>query len=269
MCAFMQADGWLDADRMIRRFWMRVAFVAVAAGVVWSLSGCATAGRVPASAGGADGTANSPVTFESAQPAPVVVILAGDSNTAYAPLSADVAARLGKAGVLAGTQARGWQFKGSAVVYVGSKPHEGYPGKGVAYLSARLPGVVKATRARVVVLNIGANDMWRSLNDRRPIDDAQALRVAGAWCALADACVRAGASVVPVLPTTPANAPRPLSILRAKIGAWAARQQATPVDLRGCANDGVHFRPAAAGYGAVAARYEAGIRAADGWSMHP
>lgn len=180
------------------------------------------------------------------------IMMAGDSNTANLTHLQAVA---GSGVELVGTQRRVWRWTGKTTLqWLSGPPHEGYPGQGIARLSRVLGGAIKSCRPEAVLLNVGANDCWRNVatNDRRPIDAAQTKKVCAAWVGLATSIEALGVPVIPVLITTPKNAPGPVKALRDTIGNWALRYQRPPVEAAGCANDGVHFNDA--GYLALARR---------------
>ena len=197
------------------------------------------------------------------------IVLGGDSNTASTYLLNPVASGVSSQGNLVGSQTKGWYYKGSTMVSIASPKHEGYSGRGIAYLAARLPSVVKSTKAKICVLNVGANDMWVAvmpISKRVPISDSAALQRASQWVSLANTIESLGCEVVAVMPITPRNASRPLGIFRAKISGWANSHGRVLVDLAGCSNDGVHFKTANSGYPEVARRYVAGIKASATWN---
>lgn len=199
------------------------------------------------------------------------LIMAGDSNTANAELLMGVVRGLqaeakGRSLAVVGSQSAGWTWDGKRTKNVATCcGHEGYPGRGIAYLGARLRTVVPKLRPSAVVLNIGPNDLWNSLANRTPINAAQSKAVAQSWVALAKWIAAQGCAVVPVLPCTPKNCPKPLAVLRAAIAAYVDQVMCSAVDLAGCGNDGVHFLTGPKGYGEAARRYVRGVVASEPW----
>lgn len=197
---------------------------------------------------------------ETEQSAVTPLIMAGDSNTANDTHVSLVGKAVNGKYYLAGSQVKSWVWSGKTLKYVKATfPHEGYSGRGIAYLSAVLPRILKKVPKATVLLNIGANDMWVSLKKRVPINDKQAKAISAAWCNLAASILKGGGRVVAVLPTTPRNCPRPLSIFRAAISSWAKANKQSLVDAAGCANDGVHFTNV--GYSSLAKRESAAVLA--------
>lgn len=142
---------------------------------------------------------------------------------------------------------------------------EGWPGKGINTLIWRVrEGVLERYEPDCILLLIGANNMWRSLQDRRPISPLAALY----WVwrlqrLLAEMRHRRPQALILVgKPVTPRDAPLPLAVYRAGISvlAWTYRAlggRLWAVDLPG-ENDGVHYTPA--GHAHVAALWCAAIQ---------
>jgi lysophospholipase L1-like esterase len=128
--------------------------------------------------------------------------------------------------------------------------HEGWPGKGIGHIQARVNGkILESYQPDVVLLAIGANDMWAKLfpvSARKPISDKQALAKADAYENLVEDILHRLPHVrlVLMVPTTPNSAKRPLSIFRQELFKIAQKYRLNVVDLAGSQNDGVHFTPA-------------------------
>jgi hypothetical protein len=181
---------------------------------------------------------------------PVIrLMMAGDSNTANAGHLARVQAETDA--TLVGTRLVGWAWP-NTIRKVRTLPHEGYPGEGIYRLLVNLPRAIQAWKPAILILNIGANDCWRSLKVRKPIDAAQTKKVCAAWVRLAQMIEASGVAVVPVLLATPRNAPAPVAALRKTIAAWAKTKGRPVADAARCQNDGIHFTDA--GYAALAQR---------------
>jgi lysophospholipase L1-like esterase len=163
---------------------------------------------------------------------------------------------------------------GIDIAFVGSFPAgqavfddcqtEAWPGKGINTLIWRVrEGILERYEPDVVLLLIGANNMWRSLEDRRPIGPLVALywvwrlqRLLGEMRRR-----RPQAYILVGKPVTPGNAHVPLTIYRAGIGVLVALYRVLgarmcAVDLK-ADNDGVHYTPA--GHAQVAALWCAAI----------
>ena len=190
----------------------------------------------------------------------------GDSNTWGAgnpDLSRDAAitvgyrrelvSLLGKRGLA--PRMVGSQSSGGAIM--ADPYHEGWPGKGIDTILWRVRrGALERYQPDIVLLLIGSNNMWRSLDDRRPIGRLAALRwVARLGLLLLTMWRRSPSTWVIVgKPITPGNALVPLRVYRAGIellaaGLRIAGARFSTVDLR-AENDGMHYTPS--GHRAVA-----------------
>ncbi|NLG28618.1 MAG: hypothetical protein GX557_11960 [Chloroflexi bacterium] len=142
---------------------------------------------------------------------------------------------------------------------------EAWPGKGINTLLWRLrEGILERYEPDVCLLLIGANNMWRSLDNRRPIGPLRALY----WVwrlqrLLGEMHRRRPAMAVCVgQPVTPANARLPLALYRAGLRACVAGYRLggarmLAVDLP-ADNDGVHYT--VAGHEQVAGLWLAALR---------
>jgi hypothetical protein len=142
---------------------------------------------------------------------------------------------------------------------------EAWPGKGINTLIWRVrEGILERFEPDFALLLIGANNMWRSLDDRRPIGPLAALywvwrmqRLLGEMRRRRPQCC-----ILVGKPVTPTNARLPLTVFRAGVSLLTAAYRMVgariwAVDL--CAeNDGVHYTPA--GHLHVAALWCAAIR---------
>jgi len=127
---------------------------------------------------------------------------------------------------------------------------EGWPGKGINTLIWRVrEGLLERHTPDVILLLIGANNMWRSLQDRRPIGPLATLYWVWRLQRLLGEMRHRGPKtrILVGKPVTPGNARLPLALYRAGIvvltavyRAFGARMWA--VDLR-AENDGVHYTP--------------------------
>jgi lysophospholipase L1-like esterase len=143
--------------------------------------------------------------------------------------------------------------------------HEGWAGQGIAMLQERVrQGVLELYQPDVALLLIGSNDLWRSLEDRRPVDDRRAQALVVALGKLVDEMLRRRPELFLVVgqPCTPADAPRPLEIYRRGIAQVVAERRAKGaglalVDTLGAEHDGVHFTPA--GHEELARRWHRAI----------
>jgi lysophospholipase L1-like esterase len=183
------------------------------------------------------------LAFLRGVPRPLRVLALGDSNTARANgYRSPLKSRLDAAGLVT-------DFVGSKSSGPVDGEHEGYPGEGVARIRERLrQGILSDTRPDVVLLMIGANDLWVSLKDRRPTTDEAAGELVGRFDELLTQLAAQAPSchVVVAKPTTPTNAARPLELFRAGLDRLVSErrekgQAISLVDCRGAANDGVHF----------------------------
>lgn len=193
------------------------------------------------------------------QPSPLAILPLGDSNTwgtGNPDLSGDAATTVGYR--LALKQAL--QRAGLSAHFVGSFrvgyasfddcAVEAWPGKGIDTLIWRVKeGLLERSEPDICLLLVGANNLWRSMADRRPIPGAAALHWVLRLLRLLQLCHRhrPGMWVLIGKPVTPANAPVPLTTYRAGIVAIAALGRALgrrwrPVDMA-APNDGVHYTP--------------------------
>lgn len=127
--------------------------------------------------------------------------------------------------------------------------HEGWPGEGIPKIKSRIDsGALEAYEPDVVLLLVGANDMWVSLDNRIPITNAKA----GEWVnvlklMIQNMCLRRpGMSVIVGKPCTPTNTPAPLAVYRYGIDSIVTElnysgKKVYAIDTTGCVNDGTHF----------------------------
>ena len=125
---------------------------------------------------------------------------------------------------------------------------EAWPGKGINTLIWRVrEGILECYEPDVCLLLIGANNMWRSLNDRRPIGPLRTLY----WIwrlqrLLGEMRRRRPTMAIAVgLPVTPSNTALPLALYRGGVRACVAGYRLggarmLAVDLP-ADNDGVHY----------------------------
>ncbi len=127
---------------------------------------------------------------------------------------------------------------------------EGWPGKGIDTLIWRVKErLLERLEPDICLLLIGANDLWRSLEDRRPVGPLKALY----WVLRLQRLLylmhrhRPGMLVLIGKPVTPANAAMPLAIYRAGISATVALGRTVGARWRAvnlaAPNDGVHYTP--------------------------
>jgi lysophospholipase L1-like esterase/peptidoglycan hydrolase-like protein with peptidoglycan-binding domain len=189
----------------------------------------------------------------------VRVMAMGDSNTAGTESSNSLAYRKAfKENMLA---------KGYTVDMVGSQSsgtglsdnqHEGYGGRGIAHLQSIASGSSLTTyNPNVILLLVGSNDMWISLDNRTPISDSAANSKVTALGTLLDTIHTKlpNAKIVIAKPATPSTgsvaATRPLGIYKTGISTLAStRSYVSVVDFTGFGNDGVHYTTA--GYSSIA-----------------
>ncbi len=142
--------------------------------------------------------------------------------------------------------------------------NEGWGGKGIEAILRRVrEGLIETFQPDVLLLLIGSNDMWKSLDDRRPISGVKSRYWLWRLGRLLEEMSRRRPSMRIIVgkPGMPINAPRPLSIYRKGIDRLTARLRArgvriSAVDLE-AENDGVHYTPV--GYEEVARRWYAEI----------
>lgn len=183
------------------------------------------------------------------------ILLLGDSNTAgtgnpagtSAPNSVGYRAALKTKLVAQGYTVDfvGSQCSGSSIM--SDCQHEGYPGKGIAQIQSRIDaGVINQYDPNVIVLLVGSNDMWVSLDNRVPISDTQAQNMVAKLKTLVDDITEQApkAAIMIAKPATPSTATRPLGIYRNGIDTIATNNKAVEIiDLSSAANDGVHYTP--------------------------
>ncbi|HNV01574.1 MAG TPA: GDSL-type esterase/lipase family protein [archaeon] len=140
--------------------------------------------------------------------------------------------------------------------------HAGYSGKGIGYIQGVVSGgIISNTNPDIVLLMIGANDMWVSVSDdRSPISDSKARFWGDQLGVLIDSIYTKKPSVAIIVakPTTPGNSQRPVNIFRAKIDTVVATRKSQGkkiyvIDCAGASNDGVHFTPS--GFNTLASRW--------------
>ncbi len=154
--------------------------------------------------------------------------------------------------------------KGYTVDMVGSKSggdfsdnqHEGYSGEGIARLqavaSASSNNTLTTNRPDVILLLVGSNDMWVSLDNRVAISNSAANAKVTALGTLLDTIHSKlpNAKIVLAKPGTP-NTPAPLGIYKTGISTLAStRSYVSVVDFSGFGSDSVHY--SASGYSNIA-----------------
>jgi len=129
--------------------------------------------------------------------------------------------------------------------------HEGWSGEGINRIKIRVSQrMIETYEPDFLLLLVGPNDMWKSLDDRTPISDEKAqFWVSELGSLLEDfAERRPQMNVIVAKPATPRNSLRPLKIFRDGIddlvatGIQAKRNIST-VDFWNVPNDGVHYTP--------------------------
>ncbi len=197
-----------------------------------------------------------PAFTEANGPKNLRIMLMGDSNTAGTgnPAGTTAPNSIGYRKVLK----EKLTAQGFTVDFVGSQcsgssllsdcEHEGYPGKGIAQLQSRVnAGALEQYKPNVVVVLVGSNDMWVSLDNRSPISNTQAdAKVNELYELVKDIHKKAPSALILLAkPATPSNATAPLNIYRAGIDDMASGSNFIEVvDFGGFSNDGVHYRPA-------------------------
>lgn len=138
--------------------------------------------------------------------------------------------------------------------------HEGYGGRGINKIQERVnEGMLETYQPDIMVLLIGSNDMWVSLDDRRPISTSEAQ----AWVGRLDSLLQDMTNRKPEMhiivakPATPTNGGLALSTYRAGIDTIVSRlcsegRNIHLVDFNGCANDGTHYTPS--GFNCIASK---------------